>query len=148
MIAISLHPSRRQIHNTVSFSSTLYLRPVLDLLLVEVLPLWRYELRLGLQEALVNAARHGNCLDPCKQVTVHFTVNTQQYVWTITDEGGGFAAGNCREATTSGSGPCMESECGRGLYILRQIFDEVHWQPPGNQIRLCKNIRRERPILL
>lgn len=112
---------------------------------MEVAPLWRQDLRLGLQEALVNAAFHGNCLDPRKRITVQFAACFHQYVWTITDEGCGFAT----EPAFSDREPCVEQECGRGLYILRQIFDEVEWLPPGNRLRLCKQIRREsRPHLL
>jgi len=49
---------------SLSFTSTLYLRPILDALLESAPALMREELRLGLQEALVNAAKHGNQLDP------------------------------------------------------------------------------------
>lgn len=143
MIAVSVQPSRLEVR-TVSFASTLYLRPILNLLLMEVAPLWRQDMRLGLQEALVNAAYHGNCLDPRKRITVQFAANFNQYVWTITDEGCGFATD-----TTPNRDPCVEQECGRGLHILRQIFDEVEWLPPGNRLRLCKYIRRDsRPYLL
>ncbi len=144
MIAIALQPYQQE-QRTVTFASTLYLRPILDLLLAEVSPLWRSDVRLGLQEALVNAACHGNCLDPHKQVTVQFTVGPNQYIWTIVDEGSGFDPnGSCPEAS-----PCVEWECGRGLFILHQIFDEVQWVPPGNQLRLCKYLRREtRPRLV
>nr|WP_245595909.1 ATP-binding protein [Gloeobacter kilaueensis] len=134
----------RQERRTVTFASTLFLRPILDLLLAEISPLWRAEVRLGLQEALVNAACHGNCLDPDKRVTVHFSVAPNYYVWIIADEGSGFDKQQpCADAV-----PCSDWECGRGLFILRQIFDEVQWLPPGNQLRLCKYIPREaRPQL-
>ena len=56
MIAISHRPSGRT-WNTVSFASTLYLCPILDLLLAEVPEQLQAEIRLGLQEALVNAAK-------------------------------------------------------------------------------------------
>lgn len=145
MIAVSVQPPKPEVR-TVSFASTLYLRPILNLLLAEVAPLWRQDLRLGLQEALVNAAYHGNCLDPYKRITVQFVVSFNQYVWTITDEGEGFRPEGRRP---SGELPCCEQECGRGLYILRQIFDEVEWLPPGNHLRLCKHIRRDsRPQLI
>ncbi len=138
MIAIALQPIKQE-PRTVRFASTLFLRPILDLLLAEVAPLWRGEVRLGLQEALVNAACHGNSLDPNKCVTVQFSVTLHCYVWVITDEGEGFSPHTpCPE-----SHPCLEWECGRGLYILRQIFDEVQWLSSGNQLRLCKQIRRD-----
>jgi len=77
----------------MSFTSTLYLCPVLDLLLVNVPPEWQAEVRLGLQEALVNAAKHGNKLDPTKTIIVKFTVTSSEYSWVIVDQGKGFGEG-------------------------------------------------------
>jgi len=142
VIAISVQPSKPEVR-TVSFASTLYLRPILNLLLAEVAPVWRQDIRLGLQEALVNAAYHGNCLDPHKRVVVQFSVTLTHYCWTVIDEGCGFVPQSC-----SHDCPEVEHECGRGLFFLREIFDEVEWLPPGNHLRLCKHIRREsRPRL-
>ncbi|MFN7514792.1 MAG: anti-sigma regulatory factor, partial [Microcystis sp.] len=47
----------------MSFASTLYLCPILDLLTASIPEELEPEIRLGLQEALVNAAKHGNHLD-------------------------------------------------------------------------------------
>lgn len=71
---------------TISFASTLYLCPILDILLADVPCRWRAELRLGLQEALVNAAKHGNKLDPSKVVIVSFSVADDHYWWVISDQ--------------------------------------------------------------
>ena len=56
----------------LSFASTLYLYPIIDTLLERAPTQMRDELRLGLQEALVNAAKHGNSLDPSKHVSVQY----------------------------------------------------------------------------
>lgn len=138
MIAVSSHPVRRS-SNTVSFASTLYLLPVLDLLLEKIPARWQPEIRLGLQEALVNAAKHGNKLDPCKTVLVRFDYAKGCYRWTIADQGPGF----CPPQQTTrclGTAPCVEQECGRGLHILYQIFDSVEWNATGNELRLSKQV--------
>ena len=85
MIATSLSPAECG-WETVSFASTLYLCPILDLLLEQIPNKWQPELRLGLQEALVNAAKHGNNLDPSKTVEVQFSVVNGEYWWEISDE--------------------------------------------------------------
>ena len=54
----------------LSFASTLYLYPIIDTLLERAPSQMHDELRLGLQEALVNAAKHGNSLDPSKHISV------------------------------------------------------------------------------
>lgn len=142
MIAISLRPSGRK-WGTISFASTLHLRPVLDLLLADVPLRWRDELRLGLQEALVNAAKHGNNLDPGKTVLVEFFVLDDQYWWIIADQGTGFSPACSCSCDLDAQGQDINDvgECGRGLYILHQIFDQVHWNNKGTELRLCKQFK-------
>lgn len=125
---------------TISFASTLYLCPVLDLLLAEVPSRWQAELRLGLQEALVNAAKHGNNLDPGKTVIVHFSQEDDHYWWIVTDQGCGFTPPyDCYDAPTDYLPPA-EAESGRGLCILREIFDQVQWNADGTELRLGKQV--------
>ncbi|MDJ1185582.1 ATP-binding protein [Roseofilum casamattae] len=146
MIAISPRPMRRQ-WNTISFASTLYLCPILDLLLTHIpekVPSdWHQEVRLGLQEALVNAAKHGNNLDPSKQVSVRFFMSEDCHWWAISDSGcDSDRADRCPcIPVESANLPEVESECGRGLFILHQIFDSVQWSPEHRELRLCKHWR-------
>ena len=130
----------------MSFASTLYLCPVLDLLLANIPSEWHAEIRLGLQEALVNAAKHGNKLDPSKTVIVQFSVTKEEYSWVISDEGSGFITHrDCNNLQQNNMHkqqlPPEEAESGRGLCILSQIFDQVHWNRQGTQLRLCKQVK-------
>ena len=140
MIAISPRSTERK-WGTVSFASTLYLCPILDLLLTGIPSQWQAEVRLGLQEALVNAAKHGNKLDPRKKVLVRYSVAEDVHCWVISDQGGGFESPlSC--ATSSATDHSLETdECGRGLMILHQIFDQVQWSNQGTQLQLCKQVR-------
>lgn len=147
MIAISSRPAvTPQNWVTISFASTLYLSPILDLLLESIPVGWQAEIRLGLQEALVNAAKHGNNLDPSKTVVVRFAIIHNQYRWIIADEGAGFTPpcqcsfdpDACDPITEDGIFP---QECGRGLFILYQIFDQVEWNAEGTELTLCKDIK-------
>jgi anti-sigma regulatory factor (Ser/Thr protein kinase) len=140
VIVTSLRPVGRK-WRTLSFASTLYLKPVLELLLAEVPPIWQAELHLGLQEALVNAAKHGNHLDPAKQVIVQFSIVNQEYWWVVSDQGDNYNCCIMTEAEFS-EVPCSESECGRGFYILQQIFDRVQWNDSTHELHLCKHINR------
>jgi serine/threonine-protein kinase RsbW len=149
VIALSPRPVGRK-WVTVRFASTLYLCPILDLLLAEVPAPWKAELRLGLQEALVNAAKHGNKLDPSKTVAVRFSFMSNQLLWVISDEGSGFCApcecsippSMCDPHTDNFTPPHVEQECGRGLFILYQIFDRVEWNSQGTELTLCKEVDR------
>ncbi len=149
MIAVSHRPVKRQ-WNTVSFASTLYLIPILDILLEEIPHRWKAEVRLGLQEALVNAAKHGNALDPSKTVFVRFSVVANHYWWVISDQGVGFQPSYVSEAEPEQVLPCDEQECGRGMYLLHKIFDQVQWNSQGTELRLCKRVKSpsRAPLLL
>ena len=150
MIAISSRP--RQIGQnwvTISFASTLYLYPILDLLLADVPKHWHPELRLGLQEALVNATKHGNNLDPTKKVLVRFSIVKDHYWWVISDQGHGFEP-PCRpnqnqhliaDYPEKDSNCDDEKECGRGIYIIYQVFDYIEWNSKGTELMLCKKVR-------
>jgi anti-sigma regulatory factor (Ser/Thr protein kinase) len=140
VIAISLRPTSRK-WGTVSFASTLHLCPVLDLLVADVPQKWRPDVRLGLQEALVNAAKHGNNLNPGKTVLVEFFVLEDQYWWIISDQGEGFVPACCDPRDHAKRSIEEIDDCGRGLYILHQIFDQVHWNLEGTELRLCKQVR-------
>jgi anti-sigma regulatory factor (Ser/Thr protein kinase) len=131
-----VHPVGRKWSN-LSFNSTLYLAPVLDLLLSEVPLEWQAELRLGLQEALVNAVKHGNSFDTSKQIAVKFSIVSQMYWWVITDEGDDLQSSYSEKDEPT---PCQDLECGRGFYILRKIFDQVYWDSYSHQLTLCKRI--------
>ena len=146
MISISLPPTKRS-WSTLSFNSTLYLCPVLDLLLAKIPSEFSYEIRLGLQEALVNAAKHGNKLDPSKSVVVSFLVSKSGYSWVISDQGNGFTPKcDCEVPTDCPTQllPPDEAESGRGLCILHQVFDQVHWDAKGTQLRLGKQRKRNK----
>ncbi len=123
---------------SISFTSTLYLRPILDTLLEPTPDLLHDELRLGLQEALVNAAKHGNQLDPQKIVSVRHAKGKGYYWWIISDQGAGF------ERPTLCGCPSPDekavSDCGRGLFILHQVFDQVLWSKDGKEIYLAKQV--------
>jgi serine/threonine-protein kinase RsbW len=139
VIAISPRPLGR-CWGTISFASTLYLCPILDLLLAQVPHRWHAELRLGLQEALVNAAKHGNKLDPSKTVIVRFSQAEDYYWWVISDQGCGFNPPCESHDDPLDHLPPREAESGRGMCILHQIFDRVEWNPKGTELRLEKQV--------
>jgi serine/threonine-protein kinase RsbW len=130
------------IWKTITFASTLQLSQILENLLSHIPRFWQAELRLGLQEALVNAVKHGNQIDSSKQIKISFTTKGNCYWWIIEDQGSEFDRN--RSITNHLSEiPCLEqdaSECGRGLYILRQVFNRVHWDQQKHQLYLFKQI--------
>ncbi|GEM_PF-1685737 len=123
--------------HTFCFDSTLYTSPILDLLLANVPTEWHFDLRLGLQEALINAVKHGNKLDQSLKVTIDFFVASESYHWVVKDQGSEIH--NLFDKQISQT-PCCESECGRGIYIMLQVFDYVHWNQHERKLHLYKQI--------
>ena len=142
MVALSPPPVNHQ-WGTLSFVSTLYLCPILDQLLARVPHRWRPEVRLGLQEALVYAVKHGNQLDQHKVISVRYTVAQGRHWWVIADQGSGFEPPcGCDDPPSEAVSAADVGDCGRGLYILHQVFDEVRWASGGRELHLCKQVKK------
>ncbi len=114
--------------------STLQLHPLLEVLLEPVPDGERELLRLGLQEALVNAVRHGNREDPRKSLRIRRILLNGWFVWQIQDEGPGIPVD--RRFFRLPEAP--EAPSGRGLFLIRQCFDDIRWSPRGNRVQLAK----------
>lgn len=136
----------RRSWKTVSFPSTLHLHTVIDILMAQIPADHQPEVRLGLQEALVNAAKHGNDLDPHKSVSVRYRSSSRDHCWIIRDEGRGFSPPTADSAEELESVPCEYQECGRGLFILNQVFDEVCWNNDGTALTLYKRHQPARSL--
>lgn len=78
--------------------------------------------RLCLEEALVNAIRHGNELDEQRKVRLSITGNDESCIIRIHDEGAGFSLGNINM-------PECDQEGGRGLCLIKHYMDEVNYNP-------------------
>ncbi len=95
----------------------------------------QFAIRLATEEALVNAIKHGNGLDPQKQVHLTVSITSRQVEITIEDEGPGFK----REAVPDprlrrNIGRC----CGRGLLLIESYMDRVEYSRGGRRLRMVK----------
>ena len=123
--------------------STLQLSPLLELLLEPVgCEETACRLELGLQEALVNAVRHGNGGDTRKCLRVRRILTPNWLVWQIQDEGSGLAI----DARDGALPTCLDSDRGRGLFLIHQCFDDVRWSRRGNRLQVaCRKPGRPAP---
>ena len=92
-----------------------------------------YLIKLGLHEALVNAAKHGNKLDPSKVIKVKRIITPKWCIWQIQDQGKGLSYKN-RKFNLPRK---IDSINGRGLFIIHECFDDVRWSPKGNRLQLA-----------
>ncbi|HEY6218807.1 MAG TPA: ATP-binding protein [Gemmatimonadaceae bacterium] len=90
---------------------------------------------VALTEALSNAIRCGNCDDPSKHVHVRASVDTNQLIVEVRDEGAGFDLDACTIDVDAGP---VDREDGRGLFLMRKLMDRVEQiaAAHGNTVRL------------
>jgi serine/threonine-protein kinase RsbW len=94
-----------------------------------------FGIRLALEEALVNAVKHGNQLDRNKHVRVEYRVVDDLFEVTIEDEGPGF---NPEDVPDPIAFENLERPCGRGLLLMRHYMTDVVFHPPGNKVTMSK----------
>jgi serine/threonine-protein kinase RsbW len=95
-----------------------------------------FGVRLALEEALVNAIRHGNHDDPAKRVTVTFLVGPERLLIDVQDEGEGF---DPREVPDPLAAENLERSSGRGLHLMRTYMTWVRFNGHGNCVTMCKS---------
>jgi len=97
-----------------------------------------FSIRLALEEALVNAIKHGNQMDPSKTVRVVYHVAADQFEVCITDEGPGFDPADVPDPTAPEN---LERPCGRGLLLMRHYMTEVVYHDRGRAVHMSKRRR-------
>ncbi|MBT8338263.1 MAG: ATP-binding protein [Gemmatimonadetes bacterium] len=93
----------------------------------------RLNLRVSLTEALSNAMLYGNASDPAKRVRVEVRLSAVAITARVIDEGGGFDPRTVPDPTTP-QNICRAG--GRGLFLMRELMDEVHYNDRGNCVTL------------
>jgi len=94
-----------------------------------------FGVRLALEEALVNAIKHGNRLDPTKNVRVQWIIDHERVVIEIEDEGEGFDPGDVPDPTADEN---LERPCGRGIHLMRAFMTSIDYYGRGNRVVLIK----------
>lgn len=94
-----------------------------------------FGVRLALEEALVNAIKHGNAMDPDKHVRVTCEVSYDQVRIEIEDEGPGFNPGEVADPTDDENLDCPG---GRGIMLMRAFMNVIEYNDVGNRVTLVK----------
>lgn len=94
-----------------------------------------FAIKLALEEALVNAVKHGNKLDSSKAVRVQYHVTPQRADVAIEDQGAGFNPAELPDPTADEN---LEMCSGRGILLMRAYMTSVVFNPSGNKVTLTK----------
>jgi serine/threonine-protein kinase RsbW len=94
-----------------------------------------FSVKLALEEALVNAIKHGNQFDPNKKVHIAYHIKPERFDVHIADEGCGFDPTAVPDPTAVEN---LERPCGRGLMLMRHYMNEVSFSSSGNSVFMTK----------
>ena len=94
-----------------------------------------FAIHLALEEAFVNAVKHGNKQDANRQIEVKYFVTPDKFDIFIADQGSGF------EPDVVPDPRCEENlyKCsGRGMLLMRSYMDVVEYNGKGNRVHMIK----------
>ena len=101
----------------------------------------RSNLFVALDEAFVNAVKHGNKNDPAKLVKITAELSPTEASFTVEDEGEGF---DIREIPDPCDPANLFRTSGRGVLLIYNIMDEVEYNAQGNRVKMVK--RPDAPV--
>jgi serine/threonine-protein kinase RsbW len=101
----------------------------------------RSNLFIALDEAFVNAVKHGNKNDPTKLLRITAELSPREASFTVEDEGEGF---DIREIPDPCDPANLFRTSGRGVLLIYNIMDEVEYNAQGNRVKMIK--RPELPV--
>ncbi len=90
---------------------------------------------VALDEAFVNAVKHGNKFDARKLIRISAEVSKQEAKFTIEDEGEGFDVHNIPDPLDPEN---LFKTSGRGVLFIYNIMDEVKYNARGNRLTMVK----------
>ena len=93
--------------------------------------------RVSLVEALSNAMIYGNARDPSKRVRVEVFLQASSLTARVTDEGVGFDPHGIPDPTIPRN---IREDRGRGLFLMRELMDEVRYNDCGNSVTLVLHL--------
>jgi serine/threonine-protein kinase RsbW len=98
-----------------------------------------YAVRLAIDEALVNAIRHGNRFDPQKRVAIRSWLSADLLRVEVHDQGAGFDPAIVPDPTAPDR---IDLPHGRGLMLMRAFMSRVSFGDSGRLVILEKDAQK------
>jgi serine/threonine-protein kinase RsbW len=100
------------------------------------------DIEIALREALINAVVHGNREHPDKRVYVTCRCTEEgELLLTVRDEGQGFDHHAVLDPTAPEN---ILSVCGRGIYLMRALMDEIRFEGGGTAVNMRKKPKQKK----
>lgn len=93
----------------------------------------RFAIRLAVEEATVNAFRHGAKGREDATIDIEYVVTSERIVITVNDHGDGFDPGEVPDPTQDDR---IDLPTGRGLLIMRAFMTDVRYNDVGNVVTM------------
>ncbi len=96
-----------------------------------------FGVRLSLEEALVNAIKHGNRMEPDKKVYISCELTTDEVTVVIEDQGDGFKLAEVPDPTEDDN---LDKPGGRGIMLIRSFMNGFSYNEKGNRLTMHKKL--------
>ena len=94
-----------------------------------------FAIQLAVEEAIVNAVKHGNKQDPARDVIIEYDLTPEKVDIRVTDQGRGFDPDSLEDPRL---GDNIYKTDGRGVLLIRSYMDSVEYNELGNSVRMTK----------
>ncbi len=94
-----------------------------------------FGIHLALEEALVNAIKHGNKTDEHRSVSIEYFITPEKFDISVSDEGPGFTPEKVPDPRSEEN---LYKSNGRGLLLMRSYMDVVEHNDKGNCVHMIK----------
>lgn len=95
-----------------------------------------FSIRLALDEALINALKHGNRGDPGRMLKIDYQADRNRVVISVEDEGEGFDHRHVIDPTEKEH---LRRTHGRGIFLIRKFTHGVEFNDKGNRVTFRYN---------
>lgn len=97
-----------------------------------------FDIRLGLEEAVVNAIKHGNKYNVDLSVEIDVAKKEDRVEFIVRDQGDGFDIEGCADPTEDEN---LIKCSGRGVFLIKKMMDEVHYDKDDRCLHMVKKIK-------
>ena len=94
-----------------------------------------FAVHLALEEAFINAVKHGNKMEPSKAIKIDYALESDKIEISMTDEGQGF---DPEVIPDPRYGDNLYKPAGRGMLLIRSFMDVVEYSKQGNSVRMIR----------
>ena len=95
----------------------------------------KFGIQMAMEEAVMNAIKHGNGCDPTKMIDINLGFDDQKFEATISDDGCGFNPDEVPDPTADEN---IGKTCGRGVMLMKEFVDSLEYNETGNEVKMMK----------